>query len=48
MGVNWQPIDELKLTANVGLLKISDAPFYRNPAGNDTVDVAALRAQIDW
>ena len=46
--VNWHPVELLKLMANVGLLKISDGPTYRNASGDNTVDVVGLRAQINW
>ena len=48
LGLNWHPIDEIKLMANFGLLKIADGPNFRDPAGNNTVQVVGLRGQIYW
>jgi phosphate-selective porin OprO/OprP len=48
LGLNWHPIDQLKLMADFGLLKISNGPNFRDAAGNNTVQVVGLRGQIYW
>ena len=48
LGLNWHPIDQIKLMANFGLLKIANGPNFRDAAGNDTVHVVGLRGQIYW
>jgi phosphate-selective porin OprO/OprP len=48
LGVNWYPVDHVRLMANAALIEIADGPNYRNAAGKNTLDVVGLRAQIDW
>lgn len=48
LGLNWHPINEVKLMANFGLLKIANGPNFQDAAGNNTVHVVGLRGQIYW
>ena len=48
LGLNWHPMDCVKLMANLAAIHVVDGPYFRKPSGHDTVDVVGLRGQVNW
>ena len=48
LGLNWYPIDHVRLMANAAIVDVTDSPAFRNAAGKDRLEILGLRGQINW
>lgn len=48
VGLNWYPIDHVRLMANAAIVDVTDSAAYRNSAGKDRLEIIGFRGQIDW